>query len=90
MSDLQRQLPLFFAHHVLLTAVALGIAVVVSVPLGVVASRSARLAAPLLGVASVLQTIPGLALLALAFVPSASAAHAGASTLAYWMLGGHG
>ena len=37
-----------------------------------------------------LVAILGLALLALAFVPSAPAAHAGAGKLAYWVLGGHG
>ncbi len=36
-----------------------------------------------------LVAIIGLALLALAFVPTAPAAHGHASTLAYWVFSGH-
>ena len=36
-----------------------------------------------------LVAIMGLALLALAFVPTAPVAHANASTLAYWVFSGH-
>ena len=53
------------AHHLLLAAAALGLALVVALPLGLVAARRPRLAAASLGVAGVIQTIPGLALLAL-------------------------
>ncbi len=53
------------AHHLLLSAAALGLALVIALPLGLVAARRARLAAASLGVAGVIQTIPGLALLAL-------------------------
>ena len=53
------------AHHLLLSAAALGLALVIALPLGLVAARRPRLAAAALGVAGVIQTIPGLALLAL-------------------------
>jgi osmoprotectant transport system permease protein len=53
------------AHHLLLSAAALGLALLIALPLGLVAARRPRLAAASLGVAGVIQTIPGLALLAL-------------------------
>lgn len=59
------RLPPLLADHVLLCAAALGLALLASVPLGLVAARRPRFAAILLGIASVIQTIPGLALLAL-------------------------
>ena len=58
-------LPGYTAQHVLLSAVALGLGVAVSLPLAVAAARRPRLRAILLAVASLIQTIPGLALLAL-------------------------
>lgn len=57
--------PDYFASHVLLTVGALVLGVSLSLPLAGVAVRRSSLAGPLLGVASVVQTIPGLALLAL-------------------------
>ena len=53
------------ARHLLLAAAALGLALAVALPLGLAAARRPRLAAATLGVAGVIQTIPGLALLAL-------------------------
>jgi osmoprotectant transport system permease protein len=53
------------AHHILLSAAALALALVIALPLGLVAARRPRLATASLGVAGVIQTIPGLALLAL-------------------------
>jgi len=58
-------LPDYFANHVLLTVGALVIGIALSLPLAGLAVRKPALAGPLLGVASVVQTIPGLALLAL-------------------------
>ncbi len=51
--------------HVGLVGAALGIALAVALPLGVLAARHARLRGALLGVASVLYSIPTLALFAL-------------------------
>lgn len=58
-------LPDYFAHHVLLTVGALLLGIAISLPLAGLAIRRPSLAGPMLGVASVVQTIPGLALLAL-------------------------
>ncbi len=60
-----RLLPDRLAWHVTLSASALLLACVISLPLAVAAHRSARLRGPLLGLASIVQTIPSLALLAL-------------------------
>ncbi len=57
--------PNYFANHVLLTVGALSIGIALSLPLAGVAVRKPGLAGPLLGIASIVQTIPGLALLAL-------------------------
>jgi osmoprotectant transport system permease protein len=57
--------PDYFANHVLLTIGALLLGISFSLPLAGLAIRKPALAGPLLGIASVVQTIPGLALLAL-------------------------
>ncbi|RED17485.1 ABC transporter permease/substrate-binding protein [Parasphingopyxis lamellibrachiae] len=59
------QVPSLLADHVLLSAAALLLGLVVALPLAVGASRSDRLRQFALGLASLVQTIPGLALLAL-------------------------
>jgi osmoprotectant transport system permease protein len=58
-------LPDYLGQHVILSVSALILGVAVSVPLGIVAARSKGFGAPVLGLVSVIQTIPGLALLAL-------------------------
>jgi osmoprotectant transport system permease protein len=58
-------LPNYLAQHVLLSASALTLGVVISVPLAVLASRYRGLRWPTLATAGLVQTIPGLALLAL-------------------------
>ena len=60
-----RVLPDYLGHHVRLSAAALALGLIISLPLAVAASRSARLRWPLLTAASIIQTIPSLALLAL-------------------------
>ncbi len=50
------------AQHVVLVAASTTAAIAVGVPLGVFASRRPRLAAPLTGVANIVQTIPSLAM----------------------------
>ena len=49
-------------QHVLLVAVSTSIAVALGVPLGIFAARRPRLASPLMAVASIVQTIPSLAM----------------------------
>lgn len=57
--------PGHYSGHFVLSLSATLTGLLVSVPLGILAARSDRLAGPALGFASVVQTIPGLALLAL-------------------------
>jgi len=64
-SELLAPIPGLAAHHLLLSAAALGLALLVALPLGYAAAGRPRLASAVLGVAGVIQTIPGLALLAL-------------------------
>ena len=69
MSDNLRELfdalPGNLANHVKLCVIALLVGVIVAVPLGIFVSRKRWLRVPVLTGASVIQTVPGLALLAL-------------------------
>jgi osmoprotectant transport system permease protein len=70
MEEIQYQLtflPERLTAHILLSTVSLLIGIVISIPLGMAVTRFAKLQSPVLGVASVLQTIPGLAMIALTF-----------------------
>jgi osmoprotectant transport system permease protein len=58
-------LPDYLSRHVLLCATALALGVVLALPLAVLAARAPRLRMIILAAASLVQTIPGLALLAL-------------------------
>ena len=58
-------LPGLLGQHVLLSLSALVIGIALSLPLAVLAARSPRVRWPVLALASLIQTIPGLALLAL-------------------------
>jgi osmoprotectant transport system permease protein len=60
-----RLLPEYLGQHVLLSASALGLGLLTCLPLVFAASRSARVRWPVLAFASVVQTVPGIALLAL-------------------------
>ncbi len=66
------QLPELLSAHVKLTLLALGIGASISLPLGVLCAKVPRVGAPILAVASVVQTIPGLALLAVMVALTAS------------------
>lgn len=65
LADQLALLPRLLAAHVTLTLVALGLGVLLSLPLAALALRVRAVQGPALAVASVVQTIPGLALLAL-------------------------
>lgn len=67
-------LPQYLAAHVRLVTIALIVCVLFSVPLGILATRSPRAERLVLGIASVIQTIPTLALLAV-MVPLLGALH---------------
>jgi len=51
-------------QHLLLTSAAVGLAILVAVPIGILLTRARTLVAPFMGVAGVIQTVPSLALLA--------------------------
>lgn len=74
MSEQLRLLPLYLTAHLELALFALLLGTLISVPLGVLLSRRKRLEQPILLVASAIQTIPSLALLAL-MVPLLAALH---------------
>ena len=58
-------LPDYLSSHFLLTVAALTVGAAISLPLAALVIQVRRLAGPVLAIASVVQTIPGLALLAL-------------------------
>jgi osmoprotectant transport system permease protein len=58
-------LPGYLSHHLVLTLVALTAGIAVCLPLGLLVTRVRALQWPVLTLAGILQTIPGLALLAL-------------------------
>jgi osmoprotectant transport system permease protein len=62
-------LPSYLTAHLQLSLTALSMGVLISVPLGLWVARRPRLESMVLGGAGVLQTIPGLALLALMVLP---------------------
>ncbi len=74
-------LPGYLIAHLGLTLAALVLGVSVSVPLGILVTRFRRIEGPVLGTASVIQTIPSLALLAF-MVPALAAL--GVRSIGYW------
>ncbi|PZQ63048.1 MAG: ABC transporter permease [Sphingomonas taxi] len=65
MNDAIARIPPLAAQHLLLAMTALALALAIGVPLGIRSARRPRMAAAVLGAASLVQTIPSLALLAL-------------------------
>ena len=65
LSSALRVLPDYLSQHVLLCAAALGLGLAISLPLLIAARRSARVRWPVLALASLIQTVPSIALLAL-------------------------
>jgi osmoprotectant transport system permease protein len=65
LADAFARLPEYLGSHVLVSLTALALGLGISLPLAIAASRRPVLRGVLLGAASVVQTIPGLALLAL-------------------------
>ena len=63
--DRLAELPDYLGGHLTLSVSALLLGIAISVPLGIWAARSERARGPVLGVASLVQTIPSMALLAL-------------------------
>ncbi len=67
LSEALARLPDYLGQHVLVSATALALGLALSLPLAILSLRHPRLRTVLMGAASVIQTIPGLALLALFF-----------------------
>jgi len=65
LADAYARLPDYLSSHVLVSLTALALGLGISLPLAIASARRPVLRAALLGVASIVQTIPGLALLAL-------------------------
>ncbi len=49
-------------EHLILVAIAIGIAIIVGIPLGIFITRKTAFAQPILGFANIMQTVPSLAL----------------------------
>jgi osmoprotectant transport system permease protein len=64
-ADALRLLPGYLGSHVLVSVTALALGLLVSLPLAIASAHRPALRGVLLGVASLVQTVPGLALLAL-------------------------
>ena len=56
------ELAVLLSQHVLLVAISTFVAIAVGLPLGIFAARRPRLAAPLVGLANIVQTVPSLAM----------------------------
>ena len=65
MIELVRGLPPLLASHLVLVLVAVTAAIVIAIPIAIVLAGRPRLAFPVVTAAGIVQTIPGLALLAL-------------------------
>lgn len=65
MNDALARIPDLLAQHLLLAAAAILVGLVISLPLAVLSARNRTLSSVVLGFASLVQTIPSLALLAL-------------------------
>ncbi|MBS2772157.1 ABC transporter permease [Anoxybacillus rupiensis] len=61
--DRKQDIWLAFQEHIMLSAISMAVAILVSVPLGILLTRNKRIAEPVIGVAAIVQTIPSLALL---------------------------
>src|SRR5262249_2668543 len=58
----QEELATMVGQHVLLVAISTAVAVAIGVPLCILPARRPRLAAPLVAVANIVQTVPSLAM----------------------------
>lgn len=64
-ADYGSQMMQLIWEHLYISVISLGLGVLVAVPLGILLTRAGKFATVVIGIASVLQTIPSLALLAL-------------------------
>ena len=64
--EIKDQILKLLIEHIQLTAIAVGMAILIGIPLGILISYIKKLNKPILGVASVIQAIPSMALLGFA------------------------
>ena len=64
LADHMAELWVKLIQQIYLVGIATGVAIIIGIPLGIWATRNLRVRKPVLGLASILQTIPSLALLA--------------------------
>jgi osmoprotectant transport system permease protein len=64
--EIKDQILSLLLEHIQLTAVAVGLAIIIGIPLGILISYVKKMNKPILGVASVIQAIPSMALLGFA------------------------
>ncbi len=67
--SIARDIARYTAEHLNMVAVSLVAAMLVAIPLGIIAAHKAELAQPILGVVGIIQTIPAIALLVLLIRP---------------------
>jgi len=67
--NVARDIARYTLEHLHMVAVSLSAAMLVAIPLGVLAARKARFAQPILGVVGIIQTVPAIALLVLLIRP---------------------
>ncbi|APH06853.1 ABC transporter permease [Bacillus weihaiensis] len=61
--DRKEDILIAFQEHILLAGVAMVIAILIAVPLGILLTRYKKLAEPIIGITAIIQTVPSLALL---------------------------
>ena len=66
MSQHFSQITELLLEHIVMTVIAVGIAIVIGVPLGILISYVKKLSGPIVGAANVIQAVPSMALLGLA------------------------
>lgn len=68
LSENYMEVTISLIRHVQLVVIAVGIGIVISIPLGIFLTRYKKLAAPVLAAAGAIQTIPGMVMLGIALI----------------------
>ncbi len=68
LSENYMEVTISLIRHVQLVVIAVGIGIIISIPLGIFLTRYKKLAAPVLAAAGAIQTIPGMVMLGIALI----------------------
>ena len=68
LSENYMEVTMSLIRHVQLVVIAVGIGIIISIPLGIFLTRYKKLAAPVLAAAGAIQTIPGMVMLGIALI----------------------